>query len=54
MKHHQICGIMAAIIFNRLIELQGWSIEDSIKEAAKVAMDLMDAIASQPDREMPK
>ena len=41
MSDKQVLGIMAAIVFKRLVELEGWSIEDSIKEAAQTAQFLM-------------
>ena len=45
MSDKQVCAIMAAIIYNRLFELERVSHETAIKEATKVALDLMDASA---------
>lgn len=54
MSDKQALGIMAAMIFNRLVELEDWSIEDSIKEAVHTAHELMAGVSSQPNHGMPK
>ena len=48
MSDKQVLGIMAAIIFNRLVELEDWSIEDSIKEAVRTAHNLMAGVVDFP------